>query len=193
MKRKNLPVILFTLTLMVFIVHQALCQESSTFFIRPDGIWSSSNNNTVPFITLGMTVPDAEKKIGREPENFTSGILTYISSGKGDPYGFYLYTYNMFTGAGRDNTSDPTIKTIEIWSPAIKTLKGVGVGNTCAEVWKAHGKEYTEDLLNPYSAGFYYKVNNNRRLFFVVGPQVTDERNVVYPSDTVIIRSIAIF
>jgi len=169
------------------------------YFIRPDGIWLSKTDSIEPFITIGMTVEEAIKKIGRNPDglsdmealNSTNSVLKYITPVKGEIYGFYLYKYNVFNGT-RDTSQKPTVRTIEIWSTDIKTLKGVGVGNTCSDVWKAHGNEYKKDILNPLSAGFYYNIGSNN-MFFIVGPQPSSPEEKLYPENNVKIRYISIF
>lgn len=139
-------------------------------YIRPDGFWSTKGGELHPWLTVGMSEFDIVKTIGKYDNN--SSFDGYLDYGE-----VRFWTFNVFENGNRLNiTSTMTtltkIRCIESMDRTIKTMAGVGIGNTCQEVWAAHGTDcQTYSTYNSILGyGFYYETKNYR-LFFSCGNQ----------------------
>ena len=157
--------VLFCIVLLLIFTVQANAESYTDYlWIRPDGLYCDYNANSItPYVLLGWSAHTSLGRIGHAADNGgTYGAMPF------EQKGFCLYTYNIFTNQSFQSSSkSTTITSIEIFSPAIKTLKGVGVGSSCGDVWAAHGKNCVIKSISYNDLGFYYQING-RYIYFCV-------------------------
>jgi len=168
---------LLILTIIIILLSSTHLHAASwqyQYYIRDSGIWRSKNNQLEPFILLGMSDQEAIKIMGKQDNNSPKdGYLLY--EGKNvrqyEPSGFCLHTYcNVgYVSATQKNSE---IQMIKIYNPLIKTLKNVGIGNTCKQIWDTHGYNYYCPTMNynydpTIGNGFSYTIGQNIIIFSV--------------------------
>jgi hypothetical protein len=148
--------VLCIVTLLLIFSAQCFAGEwKKEYYIRPGGIYilERSTNTFTPFIKLGDVKQNALAKMNRKADLYgtTTDTFAFVDSKyEPEPYGLILYTYSVIVppeqqeGVGVmspfDNSSmNPAIKSISIYDARIRTLKGIGVGNTVKQLFDAHG------------------------------------------------------
>ncbi|MEQ8169763.1 MAG: hypothetical protein ABRQ38_12805 [Candidatus Eremiobacterota bacterium] len=146
---------LFVYVLLILSSIPCLAEWKKEYYIRPGGIYTleRSTNTFTAFIKLGDTKQNALAQMSRKADLYGTTIDTFAfvdSKYEPEPCGLILYTYSVIVppeqqeGVGVmspfDNSSmNPAIKSISIYDARIRTLKGIGVGNTVKQLFDAHG------------------------------------------------------
>ena len=164
------------ITLLSIIITTNISSATGQLYIRYNGIWEKGYyGNDRPYITLGLSENQVVGMVGHQQDNAScfDGFLKYSQLGA------TFYTWNLFVqdGSPRVISASAGVKAIEIYSSTIKTSLGVGVGDTCGEVWRLHGVNCTIDTLAGWGTGFYYKVNGCV-IFFLVGGNPREDLTV---------------
>jgi len=169
------------LLIIVLLIVISLPAHAVTYYwVRADGIYSSMdrNGNLQPTVMIGDSMKSVGSKFGRTPDGgLSDGVARFMDNGQpGTFWGLTLYGYNILLNTGFQNLSkQETIKSIEVFNPEIRTLKGVGVGCTCKQIWDAHGTSCITQSLNRHDVGFYYTVNGHYIYFVVTSTDHLDD------------------
>lgn len=141
--------------LMAFFTRCFASEWKKEYYIRPGGIYilERSANTFTPFIKLGDSKQNALAKMSRKADLYgtTTDTFAFIDTKyEPEPCGLIFYTYSVIVppeqqqGVGvmsafGDNGINAPIKSISIYDARIRTLKGIGAGNTVKQLFEAHG------------------------------------------------------
>lgn len=177
--------VLFVCTLLILFSAPCLAEWKKEYYIRPGGIYilERSTNTFTPFIKLGDVKQNALAKMNRKADLYgtTTDTFAFVDNKyEPEPYGLILYTYSVIVppeqqqGVGVmspfDNSSmNPAIKSISIYDARIRTLKGIGVGNTVKQLFDTHGNPGIDWQKYGSNGWCMEYVTKEGRIFFSVG------------------------
>ncbi|MEQ8223961.1 MAG: hypothetical protein ABRQ37_16720 [Candidatus Eremiobacterota bacterium] len=156
------------------------CQSDASgwnhrYFIRFDGLYRDWPPQK--FITLGMSAENAIGAMGRHGGENGSVVSYLVVPGINNS----IFEPNDFLFSKNQGYVDMIV----VMNPLITTVKGVGAGSTCGQVWDAHGYDCIIATHPSLGTGFYY-VQGNYRIFFAVNYYSS-------PSKELIIKSVAVY
>ncbi|MEQ8189849.1 MAG: hypothetical protein ABRQ39_17910 [Candidatus Eremiobacterota bacterium] len=145
------------------------------YFIRFDGLYRDWPPQQ--FITLGMRAENAIGMMGRHGGENGSVVSYLVVPGINNT----IFEPNDFLFSKKQGCVDMIV----VMNPLITTVKGVGPGSTCGQVWDAHGYDCTIATHPALGTGFYY-AQGNYRIFFAVNYYSS-------PSKELMIKSVAVY